>query len=189
MKKVLQLFLTLVLISSITVFYYKFFDEKEEEQITISEEIISQEENNIIKNLTYEVTIREDNDYQIKSESSEITYDTGVELVLMNNVTAILKNDESETVYITSDKATYNSKNFNTIFEKNIQINYLDNKINAEKMILNFGDNLISVSNNVRYTGPKGVLKTDNININLITKKINLFMNQSNKNVTLSSVK
>ncbi len=189
MKKVLQLFLTLVLISSITIFYYKFFDEKEEEQVSITEEISNQEVNNIIKNLKYEVTIKEENDYLIKSESSEISYESGVELVLMNNVTAILKNSESETLYIKSDKATYNSQNFNTIFEKNIQIDYLDNKINAEKMILNFGDNLISVSNNVRYTGPKGVLKTDNIKINLITKKINLFMNQSNKNVTISSIK
>ena len=56
-------------------------------------------------------------------------------------------------------------------------------------MILNFEDNLILASNNVKYTGPKGAVKTDNIKINLITKKIDIFMDKSNENVIISSFK
>ena len=173
---------------SITIFYKKFFS-KEELDTNIQDDIITQSENNTIKNLKYEVSINQNNDYKISSETSEITYQNGTEIVLMSNVTAVLKDARGRVLNISSNKAKYNSYNFTTIFENNVKINYLDNEIFAEKMILNFEDNLILASNNVKYTGPKGAVKTDNIKINLITKKIDIFMDKSNENVIISSFK
>ena len=73
--------------------------------------------------------------------------------------------------------------NYNTEFKNNIKIKYPDSVIFAEKMILDFKGNFISKYNNVRYNGSLGNLEADNIKINLITKKIDIFMNNANENV------
>ncbi len=195
MKKVIQLILIFVVIISITIFYNKFFYEvdkvveKVDEKIIPEDPKVNEAENNIIKNLNYEIRIEQNNEYKISSELSEITYKNGVELVLMKNVTAILKDQQNRIMFIKSDKATYNNNNYNTNFEDDVQIRYLDNEIFAENMILNFEDNYISVLDEIKYNGPTGTLEADNIKINLITKKIDIFMNNSNRKILIKSVK
>ena len=195
MKKVIQLILIFILVISIALFYKIFFYEADEvveiidEKIIIQDQKTNQSENNLIKNLNYEIRIEQNNEYKISSELSEITYKNGVELVLMSNVTAILKDQKNRVMFIKSDKATYNNNNYNTNFENNVQIRYLDNEIFAENMNLNFVDNYISVLDKVKYNGPTGTLEADNIKINLITKKINIFMNNSNRKILIKSLK
>jgi len=194
-KKVIQLILIFILVISIAIFYKIFFYEADEvveiidEKIIIQDQKTNQSENNLIKNLNYEIRIEQNNEYKISSELSEITYKNGVELVLMSNVTAILKDQKNRVMFIKSDKATYNNNNYNTNFENNVQIRYLDNEIFAENMNLNFVDNYISVLDKVKYNGPTGTLEADNIKINLITKKINIFMNNSNRKILIKSLK
>ena len=149
----------------------------------------SQEENNLIKNLKYEISIRENNDYQIMSELSELTYEDDAELILMKKVTAILTDEINNSIIITSDKAIYNNTNYNTSFEDNVKIKYLNNIILADNMFLDFKENFISVKNNVKYNGSLGNLEADNIKINLITKKIDVFMNNNNENIVITSSK
>ena len=48
--------------------------------------------------LKYEISIRENNDYEIQSEFSEITYEDGSELILMTKVTAILTDEKNQTI-------------------------------------------------------------------------------------------
>ena len=184
MKKGIQIILILILISSITVFYFKFFD-KEEVEVNVSNQITNETENNIIKNLKYEIRIEQDNDYNISSETSEIFYKNNVEFVSMKKVIAILKDKDQKTIVINSDNATYNNNNYNTNFENNFKIKYLDNQISADKMFLNFQDNYISISDNVKYRGPMGFLDADNIKIDLITKKINILMYNTKENIKI----
>ena len=188
MKKILQSLLILILVSSIAIFYHIFFNQNENTTVILDENIGSTE-NNVVKNLKYKITVRENNNYQISSEMSEIIYQNGIELVLMERVSAILKDNKDKTLFINSDKAVYNSNNFNTTFENNIKISYLSNKISADKMILNFQKNLISVSNNVKFVGPEVFLEADNIVIDLVTKKMNISMNNDNEDVLISSLK
>jgi len=56
-------------------------------------------------------------------------------------------------------------------------------------MFLDFKENFVSVENNVKYNGSFGNLEADNIKINLITKKINVFMNNVNENIVITSSK
>ena len=107
----------------------------------------------------------------------------------MTKVTAILTDENNNSVIITSDKARYNNTNYNTSFENNVRINYLDNIILAENMFLDFKENSISVKNDVKYNGSLGNLEADNIKINLITKKIDVFMNNTNENIVITSSK
>ena len=201
MNRIIQLILFFILIVLIYVFYNIYFKENNnteiESNLTINNSsnrknnnLIKEKENNLIKNLKYEISIRENNDYQILSELSELTYDEdGSEIILMSKVTAILTDENNNSLIITSDKANYNNTNYNTSFQDNVEIKYLDNIIFAENMILDFNKNFISVYNNVKYNGSLGNLIADNIKIDLITKKIDVFMNNTNENIVISSSK
>tara|TARA_B100000767_G_scaffold178625_1_gene166831 strand:- start:486 stop:1064 length:579 start_codon:yes stop_codon:yes gene_type:complete len=190
MNRVIQLILFFILVIIIFIFYNEYFkidDRAKIENIISVDKPVSSKENSLIKNLKYEISISEDNDYQIMSELSKITYKDGAELILMQNVNAILTDENGNSVFVTSDNASYNNANYDTEFKNNIEIKYLDNVIFAEKMILDFKGNFISIYNNVRYNGSLGNLEADNIKINLITKKIDIFMNNANENVVISS--
>ena len=200
MNRIIQLILFCILIIIIFVFYNKYFkkNHKAETNDTLSitsslnqkeNDLTNQKENNIIKNLKYEISIRENNDYQIMSELSELTYKDGAELIMMTKVTAILTDENINSIIITSDKAIYNNTNYNTSFENNVRIQYLNNIILADNMFLDFKENFISVKNNVKYNGSFGNLEADNIKINLITKKIDVFMNNTNENIVITSNK
>ena len=197
MNRIIQIILVFVLISIISIFYNVYFKENDKVEIEkkftedkpSTQEPTKQEENNIIKNLKYEIKIKEDNFYQISSELSEITYKGNSELILMKKVNAVLTDENKNSLFVTSDNASYNNTNYNTNFENNIEIKYLDNIIYAENMILDFKNNFISISNNVRYNGSLGNLKADNIKIDLITKKIDVFMNKDNENIVITSNK
>ena len=192
MKKTIQIVLFLLLISLIYFFYKTHFEE--EEKITIKQETIDKTntdkiDNNLIKNLEYDIKINENNNYNLTSEYSEISYQDGFETVKMRQVKGVFTIKDSEPIIITSDFATYNNVNYNTTFERNIKIIYLDNVIYGEILNLDFEKNNITISNNVKYDGPNGVLFTDNILINLITKKIDIFMDKSDKKVIINSKK
>ena len=200
MNRIIQLILLFILIIIISIFYNKYFkkNHKAETDNTLSitssqiqkeDNLTNQKENNVIKNLKYEISIRENNDYQIMSELSELTYEDGAELILMTKVTAILTDEINNTIIITSDKAISNNTNYNTSFENNVKIQYLNNTILADNMFLDFKENFISVKNNVKYNGSLGNLEADNIKINLITKKIDVFMNNANENIVITSSK
>ena len=192
MKKTLQIVLFLFLIFLIFFFYKTQFEE--EKKITIKQETIDKIntdniDNNLIKNLEYEININENNNYNLTSKFSEIVYQDGFETVKMRQVKGIFTSKDSEPIIITSDFATYNNKNYNTTFERNIKIRYIDSIIYGEILILDFEKNNITVSNNVKYDGPNGILYTDNILIDIITKKIDIFMDKSDKKVIINSKK
>ena len=200
MNRIIQLILFSFLIIIISVFYNEYFKENHKaetnntlsitsSQIKKEDNLANQKENNIIKNLKYEISIKENNDYQIMSELSELTYENGAELILMTKVKAILTDEINNTIIITSDKAIYNNTNYNTSFENNVKIQYLNNIILADNMFLDIKENFISVKNNVKYNGSFGNLEADNIKINLITKKIDVFMNNANENIVITSNK
>ena len=58
-------------------------------------------------------------------------------------------------------------------------------KIFSDKLDLDFKNNKIKIFENVIYEGEIGLMKSDNIIINLTTKKIDINMNNKNKNVEL----
>ena len=192
MKKIIQLILFSFVIVISIVFYQVYFG-KTNQATDITEtpkdELIEPSKNNLIKNLKYEVKLDQESQYIITSELSEITYENDIEKVKMQKVIAIFIDKTNVPLTITSDKAIYNNTNYNTSFEDNVKIKYLNNIILADNMFLDFKENFISVKNNVKYNGSLGNLEADNIKINLITKKIDVFMNNNNENIVITSSK
>ena len=186
MKRIIQLVLVLILIIISVIVYMIYFAENKELQkkteITKDQQT-NQTKNNLIKNLKYDVRFDQNNQYSITADLSEITYDNNVELVTMQKVVAIFIDKNNIPTIITSDKAIYNNSNYNTNFSENIRIEYLDNIILADKLDLDFNKDIIKIYENINYKGAQGIVKTDNIYIDLITKKIDIYMDSKNDNV------
>lgn len=204
MKRVILSALFLILIISSALFYDKYFKKLDETENLVTENLVidnsakspikslDKKKSNFIKNLEYEITTIDENKYKITSESSEITYKDGQELILMNKVKAILNNKTKDIDYlffISAEKGVYNNFNYYTKFEDNVEIRYEDNLIYADELILDLENNLVFIKDNVKYNGVVGVLEADNIKLNLITMKTDIFMNNTNKNILYKSNK
>jgi hypothetical protein len=158
--------------------YIKANDEKEN---------IIDETNNLIKNLKYEIKLSDNSKYVINSDLSELTYINDREIVYMSNVEAIFIDKKNIALVIKADEAKFDSVTNNTNFKKNIKITYLDNSIFSEKADINFIENTILIYGNVLYRNLKGIVKTDNIKVNLINKNVFMFMNDSDNKIQLKS--
>ncbi|MDC3036004.1 LPS export ABC transporter periplasmic protein LptC [Candidatus Pelagibacter sp.] len=193
MKRIVQLIIFLFLIFASIVFYKIYFSEENEATINneeknkVQSEISETKKNNLIKNLKYEITLDQNNQYIITSDLSEIGYENNLEIVKMEKVVAKIIDQTNNSLIITSNQAIYNNSNYNTNFSDNVEIQYLGNLITSNKMNINFKNNNIIISENVVYNGLQGNMSADNIKIDLITKKIKIYMNKENDKVIVES--
>ena len=188
-KILLQILLLIIILVICLLFYNKYFFEKKimKTETLQKEKVNEKSTNNLIKNLRYDVKFENDTQYIITSDLSEITYIDGKEVVLMEEVDAIFKDEDGSILSISSSKAIFNNSSYNTIFEKGIKISYLDNIIKSQKLILNFEENIVTISDNIIYEGVQGLMKTDNITIDLVSKDVEIFMNNNNDKVEIES--
>ena len=173
MKRFAQLILFSLLVTIGLFVKYKYFKPAEVSQKNTSDlkdEILLENKNNLIKNLTYDLKLEDNSQYIITSEISEISFTNNVEIVTMQKVIAKFIDKNGITMKIVGDNAIFNKDTYNTNFDKNVKITYLDNVVLSEKLDLNFSENIVTIYDNVIYEGINGIMKTDNIIINLITK-------------------
>jgi len=140
------------------------------------------EETNLIKNLKYVSKDDMGNEYIIGSKFSKIN-EKDTDIINMIKVSAKIVMLNSEPIFINSDFAKYNNKNYETIFFGNVLITHLDNKITCENFNISIENNLAHVSEDVIFENSKGKLIADTIEIDLITKNSKIFMNDKNKKV------
>jgi len=198
MKSFLQLFL-LSLIIIVSFFFYKsyFVEKKSTNQIELNDpklkkdhdnaEVSPKNEDSLITNLKYNVELIDSGQYEIKADTSKLIFDGNNEIIFMENVIATFTDKNNKIIHITSDSAKFSSVNYNTFFRKNIKIRYEKNTINSNKLDFNFNDNSILIYDDVIYKGVNSTMQTDNIKINLITKKIKIFMDGSKNKVKIIS--
>ena len=191
MKKIIKVILILILLLAIFIFYKKNFTSNLSSKLEISskEEVnlpSSEKDNNLIKNLKYEINLDEINKYTITSDLGEIIFnEKGQEIIEMRMARAIFSGQSNIPLIINSDFATYNTFNQNTEFFQNVNIQYLDKIISSDKMNFDFEKNLLTISENVIYEDINGNMKTDNIKINLITKKVEIYMNNNQDDIMI----
>ena len=70
--------------------------------------------------------------------------------------------------------------------KEDVKVEYLDNSISGENLILDFEEQKISIFANIEYIGTKGKLFADKINIDLITKNVDILMDKPSKNVIVN---
>jgi LPS export ABC transporter protein LptC len=187
-KKVIQLSLIILLVLISIIFYKTYFQKNSQtKSVKKNVEIFIENESNLIKNLRYNVNFDDNTEYFITAELSEIFYKDNSEFVKMQIVTAKFIDKDNLPLTIESDKAIYDNNNYNTKFSDNVKITYMGNIIMSEFLELNFEENIITIRNNVVYEGIQGHLRSDNIMINLITKKTEIFMNDDKDKIKIES--
>ena len=189
MKKIIQLLIFVIVLISIFIFYrLYFYDEvsiKSKKTTQIEQASSDKINNNTIENLKYNINLNEENSYSISSLSSEIKYKNNNEIVNMTKVEAIFLGKDKQAVKIISDFAVYNKLNNQTFFEKNVIIRYQSHSIFSDKMLINLKNDTANIYDSVKYEGPNIELKADQINLNLITKKIDIYMDDNLDNVEI----
>lgn len=188
MKLLIQIILGITLLVFI-YFTYKIYFYKETKIIQTSNNLeikdLDHDKENSIKDLEYQVNLQDKGKYVIRSKLSNFYMENNSEIVKMQNVKAILFDKNNISITITSKSATFIEDQYETKFNENVIIQYLDHKINSDFASINFKDDKIFISKDVIYKGSYGKLMSDNMIIDLITKKIDIYMNNFEEKVKI----
>ena len=181
-----MIILIIFFILIIVLLYFKFL---KKEKVTEIETLNSEESNyssNIIEDVYYSSKDSNGNEYIIRASKGEIDFSQN-EVLYLTDVKALIKLTSSNDIEITSSYGKYNSNNFDTIFSKNVIINYLDNRITGEYLDFSIQRNSMVVSRDVIYTNLENILKADVMEINIDTKDTKIFMHKNNEKVNIKT--
>ena len=103
------------------------------------------------------------------------------DIILMKNVFAKVEIFKKDTIYIKSFSAKYNLSNYETNFNKDVELTYLNHVIFTENMDLSFQKNFAWLYTDVVYKSSDYELFADKIEIDLITKNSKIYTNNSKK--------
>jgi len=182
-KTIIQFTLCVFFLITIFFFYYNYFTPNKEGLIIENKNNNPESlksENNLIKDMDYQVIDDNGNKYFIYSKYGEISTDDP-DIILMENVVARIELFEKDTIYINSSLAKYNVINYETNFNKTVKLKYLDHEILAENIDLSFKKNFAWLYKNVIYKSTNYELFADKIEIDLITKDSKIFKNKDKK--------
>jgi len=191
-KTGLQVVMVLVIIIISLWFYLKYFTKSfEDAKETLVIEKIDENQNSTstyINDINYVSTDAKGNKYQITAKQAEIKIENS-NIMFLKDVMAFIFIKDSETIKITSNMGKYNSKNYDTIFSKNVIVIYSEHKITGEYLDFSFLNNLGTFTSNVIYDGEETKLFTDKVEMNLTTKDIKIFMKDPGKKVLIKGTK
>lgn len=185
-KKYLRIFTIFILFILILLFIYLKFSNKNNVKVIKEEGAEINYNSNLIKDVEYSTKDKDGNEYLIKAEEGEIDFSDS-NTIFLKKVYALIKLIDAEEVTILSDFGKYNSENYDTIFSKNVKINYLDNKITGEYLDFSLVRNSMIITKNVIYNNLKNILKADVVKINIKTKDTKIYMHEQNKKINIKS--
>ena len=139
-----------------------------------------------IENVEYVSKDADGNKYTIKAAQGEIDI-LNPNILFLTKVSALIQLVNSDDITIISDYGKYNSDNFDTIFSKNVIINYSNHKINANYLDFSLEKNLMFISKNVVYTDSENIMKSDIIEVDIKTKDIKIFMHNKQDKVNIKN--
>ena len=196
MKK--KIFLKIVLILSliiITWFIYSEYFKEDKSKLSKPVNPTSEIEgdavynSNIIKDINYTSRDLKGNEYTLIAKEGEIDLDNS-DIIFLTDVTAYIKLvKNSELIVITSNYGKYNTINYDTIFSKNVKIDYVDNIITGDYLDFSMMKNLLIVSRNVVYKNLENTRKADVIELDTTTKDTKIFMYNSDEQVNITNIK
>ena len=146
-----------------------------EEKSEIDKSDLNKNLSNIIINLSYRSIDSNGNEYLLNAESGE-TSEEDVNIVILKKVKAIIKLKNKSNIYIYSEFAKYNSKNFNTFFYKNVRGDYENNNIICDNLDLLIKDNLAILYNNINIMSNNSRAIADQIVLDLSSGDIDIKM-------------
>ena len=189
-KKALFFFLILVLIILSYFVYTEVYKKERSESISenINEMILDENtfSSNTIKDVNYISRDTKGNEYIINASKGEIDINNP-DIIYLTDVKAFINLKNSNTVNISSNFGKYNTKNFDTIFSKNVIVKYLENKITGEYLDFSLESNLMVISRDIVYTNLDNVLVADVLEMNIETKDTKIYMYENKKKVNIKN--
>ena len=189
-KSLIQLTIILLIILVSTTVYLNYFT-KDTKDLTIKKkasqaENIEEEATNYFENINYISEIGE-NKYEITANRAKIKMDEP-DIMFLENVTAFITLKNSNKIKVTSDFGKYNSKNYDTIFSKNVIATYPDHKITGELLDFSFVNNIGILSTNIVYVGSKTKMFADKMEVDFTNNDTKIFMLDQSKKVIIEGI-
>ena len=187
-KIYIQLFLILILIIIFLLLFFKYFKQsnlKNDFKVKVEQTTITGE--SLIEDLKYLSTDREGNEYKIEAKKGNIDQ-KNPDIIYLENVNAIISLGSSEYISIESKFAKYNTKNFDTLFNDSVSVDYGEHFLRSEFLDLSFENNLVSLYSNVRYQSGISSLRADRAEIDILNKKTKIFMEKPDKKVKINHI-
>ena len=194
-KKFFLKVILILLLIIITWFVYSEYFKKEKKLLSepvnptteIEEEAVYN--SNIIKDINYTSRDLKGNEYILVAKEGEIDLDNS-DIIFLTDVTAYVKLvKNSELIVINSDYGKYNTINYDTIFSKNVKIDYVDNIITGDYLDFSMLNNLLIISRNVVYKNLENTMKADVLEFDTKTKNTKIYMYDSKKQVVINNLK
>ena len=140
-----------------------------------------------IENVNYIAMDAAGNKFEIQAKEGQ-TDARNYENIFLTKVKAKINLRDSEVITITADTADYNKSTVETFFRNNVQVNYINHKVESDKLHLSFQDKLASINENVVYMGNNTKMITDNIEIDFRDKNTKMFMNNNDEKVFVKTI-
>ena len=187
-KKIyLQLFLVFILIVISLFIFFKYLKKTnlEKNLKTNIEQTINSGES-LIEDLKYLSTDKDGNEYKIEAKKGNIDKNNP-DIIYLENVNAIISLKESDYISIKSKFAKYNTKNYDTLFNDTVSIDYGEHLLSSNFLDLSFKNSFVSIYDNVKYLSGISSLSADKAEIDILNKKTKIFMESPNAKVKINN--
>ena len=167
LAQIILIFFTIILI--IFLFYYlninksKYNQPKNEQSKKIEN---SNKDFNLIRGIEYIAQDTSGNIYKIIAESGK-NDSTDSNLIYLSVVNANIKLKNFKELEIISSYAEYNSFNNYTTFYDNVSLEFENNQITCDRIVLDFSQGIANLSDNIIFKNFESVMFLDKITIDL----------------------
>tara|TARA_B100001113_G_C21069769_1_gene605037 strand:- start:782 stop:1354 length:573 start_codon:yes stop_codon:yes gene_type:complete len=146
------------------------------------------ESSNLLSELNFSSKDDKGNVYSLSAQEGEIDFENN-NIIFLKKIKAIIKLKNSEEILISSDFGKYNTENSDTIFSKNVLILYLNNRVNSDYLEFSIDKNLMTISKDVSLSSHEYTINADVIEMDINTRKVEIFMLEGLKKVKIKSIK
>jgi len=143
---------------------------------------LTEETSNIIENVNYTGTNNRGTFFELNAAIAELKHDEP-NLSRLQDVFVVIRLRNLRTIHIQSDKAVFNKISNDCEFFGNVKITEQDNVITSDNLDFYNSKNFLQAYNNVEYSGMKGALIADKVDVDLLKNEANIFMFKKNDKV------
>jgi len=143
---------------------------------------LTEETSNIIEDVNYAGTNNRGTFFELNAAVAMIKRDEP-NLSLLQDVFVVIRLRNLRTIHIQSDKAVFNKVSNDCEFFGNVKITEQDNVITSDNLDFYNSKNFLQAYNNVEYSGMKGTLIADKVDVDLLKNEANIFMFKKNDKV------
>ena len=143
---------------------------------------LTEETSNIIENVNYTGTNNKGTFFELNAAIAELKHDEP-NLSRLQDVFVVIRLRNLRTIHIQSDKAVFNKISNDCEFFGNVKITEQDNVITSDNLDFYNSKNFLQAYNNVEYSGMKGALIADKVDVDLLKNEANIFMFKKNDKV------